>query len=183
MAATAANLVFDTSARFAGAMAVEHVADGVRVTRRVDRRTFRYRHRHGLEEGQTEAQAILWRFAAVELQPGEKRIVEFTVKGPRPLLGAQQQPPFEVVGTSSASGAEISARGQLSVNPPLQKFKLPATFALLAVVLAATAVAVRLANQPEHAGKTIGVVLPDSGERYLSSALFEGVFDDKGLAR
>jgi cysteine synthase A len=38
---------------------------------------------------------------------------------------------------------------------------------------AATAVAVRLARQPEHAGKTIVVVLPDSGERYLSTPLFE----------
>ncbi len=42
---------------------------------------------------------------------------------------------------------------------------------------AAVAVAVRLANLPEHAGKTIVVILPDSGERYLSTALFEGLFD------
>jgi cysteine synthase A len=43
------------------------------------------------------------------------------------------------------------------------------------------AVAARLAQQPEHQGKTIVVILPDSGERYLSSILFQGVFNEQGL--
>lgn len=47
---------------------------------------------------------------------------------------------------------------------------------------AATAVAARLAAEPQFKGKTIVVILPDAGERYLSSALFEGVFDQAGLA-
>ena len=42
---------------------------------------------------------------------------------------------------------------------------------------AAVAVAARLANLPEHVGKTIVVILPDSGERYLSTTLFDGMFD------
>ena len=40
---------------------------------------------------------------------------------------------------------------------------------------AAAAAAVRIANEPEMAGKTIVTILPDSGERYLSTALFEGI--------
>ena len=40
---------------------------------------------------------------------------------------------------------------------------------------AAVAAAVRIAREPEMAGKTLVTILPDSGERYLSTPLFEGI--------
>ena len=43
---------------------------------------------------------------------------------------------------------------------------------------AAAAAAVRIAREPEMKGKTIVVILPDSGERYLTSILFEGLFNE-----
>jgi cysteine synthase A len=43
---------------------------------------------------------------------------------------------------------------------------------------AAMAAAIRLAKEPALAGKNIVVILPDAGERYLSGALFEGLFED-----
>jgi len=47
---------------------------------------------------------------------------------------------------------------------------------------AAVAVAARIARRPSSASKTIVAILPDSGERYLSTVLFEGMFDAKGFA-
>jgi cysteine synthase A len=40
---------------------------------------------------------------------------------------------------------------------------------------AALAAAVKVAQQPQSRGKIIVVILPDAGERYLSSILFEGI--------
>jgi cysteine synthase A len=43
---------------------------------------------------------------------------------------------------------------------------------------AAMTAAVRLAGEPANKGKIIVVILPDAGERYLSGALFEGLFEE-----
>ncbi|HEY5765314.1 MAG TPA: pyridoxal-phosphate dependent enzyme, partial [Candidatus Deferrimicrobiaceae bacterium] len=47
----------------------------------------------------------------------------------------------------------------------------------------AAAVAVRLAKLPEFEGKTIVAILPDAGERYLTTALFEGWFENQAAAQ
>jgi len=43
---------------------------------------------------------------------------------------------------------------------------------------AAVAAAVRIAKEPDMKGKTLVTILPDSGERYLSTPLFEGIGTD-----
>ncbi|MBK7583679.1 MAG: cysteine synthase A [Myxococcales bacterium] len=48
---------------------------------------------------------------------------------------------------------------------------------------AAMTAALRVANDPRFADKTIVVVLPDSGERYLTGALYEGLFDEVMTAK
>ncbi|GAA6170151.1 cysteine synthase A [Sessilibacter corallicola] len=48
---------------------------------------------------------------------------------------------------------------------------------------AALCAALRVAEKPEFSDKMIVVVLPDSGERYLSSALFEGMFTENEMVQ
>lgn len=93
--------------------------------------------------GRDDEQAYRYEFEtpAVELQPGQKRIVNLAVRRRRQLFGQPVVMPFEVIGRSH-SGAEVSARGQLAITPPLQRLRMPATFAAAAIVLGLTALIV-----------------------------------------
>ena len=75
----------------------------------------------------------------------------------------------------------VTARPQ-QANPKPNLFRLPADRALVNRLGfpnegAAVVAAVRIAKEPAMEGKTIVVILPDSGERYLTSVLFDGVGD------
>ena len=48
---------------------------------------------------------------------------------------------------------------------------------------AAMAAALKIAQEPGMQGKTIVVILPDSGERYLSSMLFDGLFTEQEMVQ
>lgn len=48
---------------------------------------------------------------------------------------------------------------------------------------ASVCAALRVAEKPENKGKTIVAIVPDSGERYLSSVLFDGIFTDTEMVQ
>ncbi|BCE00196.1 cysteine synthase A [Marinicellulosiphila megalodicopiae] len=48
---------------------------------------------------------------------------------------------------------------------------------------AAVAAAIKVANDPANKDKVIVVILPDSGERYLSTILFDGMFTELEMAQ
>ena len=65
----------------------------------------------------------------------------------------------------------------------LERYRSPASGKITTIVFPANSssleslAAARLSNEEEFAGKTIVVILPDAGERYLSSAMFDHLED------
>lgn len=100
--------------------------------------------------GQDDEQVFRYEFdsSVVQLAPGEKQVLALKVRRPRQLLGPRVVLPFEVV-ASAESGSDVRARGQLSVDPPLQKFRMPAMFVLAALVLGVTALAILILTDGE----------------------------------
>jgi cysteine synthase A len=118
-------------------------------------------------------------FKAIAVEPADSPVLSGGKPGPHKLqgIGAGFVPDVfrrdlvdEII-TVSSEDAGATAR------------RLAREEGILAGISSGAAVfaAVQVANRPENAGKLVVVILPDTGERYLSTWLFAGLFPAESI--
>ena len=119
---------------------------------------------------------------SVAVEPSSSTVIAAALKGEQPTHGPHK---IQGIGAGFVPGTldlSMVDRVEQSTNEEAMEWahRLMKEEGIMCGIScgAAMAVAARLAEQDEFRDKTIVVILPDSGERYLSSALFEGMFDD-----
>ncbi len=123
---------------------------------------------------------------SVAVEPAASNVIRAALKGETPVHAPHK---IQGIGAGFIPGTlDLSVIDQVEAVTNEEAFewahRLMREEGILAGIScgAAMAAAERVALQSQHAGKTIVVILPDSGERYLSSPLFEGVFSAQDLA-
>jgi cysteine synthase A len=117
----------------------------------------------------------------VAVEPAESPVVSQKLAG-QPLKPGPHK--IQGIGAGFIPGVlDLSLIDRVEAVPSAEALELGRRLAAEEGILsgissgAAVVAASRIAAEPAFAGKTIVVILPDSGERYLSSPLFEGAFD------
>jgi cysteine synthase A len=119
----------------------------------------------------------------VAVEPSESPIISQTLRGEEPVPG-----PHKIQGIGAGfvpDNLDLSLVDwveRVSSEDSIRYARMLASEeGILAGISsgAAIAAAIRLAAKDEHKDKTIVTILPSAGERYLSTALFEGLFDSK----
>ena len=118
---------------------------------------------------------------SVAVEPAESPVITQTLEGKEPMPG-----PHKIQGIGAGFIPEVLDLGlidevqQVTSDEALSFARLLARReGMLSGISSGAAVvaAIRIAQREEFRGKTIVAVLPSAGERYISSALFEGIFE------